>query len=226
MQFVIISGIDGSGKTTVIEELRRRLEGRGLSTQYVWLRYNHILVKPVHALCRLIGLTRPYVEDGRKVWRHEFYRCRPFCSAYIGLTWLDSRLGRLKMKLRLAGKRPDVVVCDRWVWDILIDLAVDAHRPALLDGPWRGRFARILPRGHRQYLIVRAAAAVLDARPEMKHDPDLALRRELYQRLEAIPGIVPIDNNGPVAATVDAILRDLASVGKQESGVRSQESEF
>ena len=55
--YIIISGIDGSGKTTVINELTRTLEARGKSTEYIWMRFNHYSVKVMYMLARMMGLS-------------------------------------------------------------------------------------------------------------------------------------------------------------------------
>lgn len=207
-EFIVISGIDGCGKTTVIDRLRSRLEQEGFKTRYEWMRYNHRLVRPVHALSRLVGLSRRYEVEGQSIWRHEFHRSRSFASFYIILTWLDAWLGRLLLVGRLLFKDVDVVVCDRWVQDILIDLAVDTRRRSLLGGRGYKRFLRILPRGARQYLVVRDANAIVSARPDVRRDLSGSFRQRLYRRLTRNPDLVVIHNDGTVDAAVEAILQD------------------
>ncbi len=207
-QFIIISGIDGCGKTTVIDRLRNRLEQEGFKTRYEWMRYNHRLVRPVHAFSRLVGLSRRYEVEGQCIWRHEFHRSRSFSSCYIVLTWLDAWLGRLLLVGRLLFKDVDVVVCDRWVQDVLVDLAVDTRRRSLLGGRWYKRFLRILPRGARQYLVVRDADAIVSARPDVRRDLSGSFRQRLYRRLTRNPDLVIIGNDGTVDAAVEAILQD------------------
>jgi hypothetical protein len=216
-RFIIISGIDGCGKTTLIRALRNRLEREGLTTRYEWLRYNHRLVRPVHGLSRLVGLSRRYRTGNQSVWRHEFYRSRLFCSFYILLTWLDVWLGRLILAVRLISQDADVVVCDRWVQDILVDLAVDTRRRDLLAGTWRSRFTRILPPGARQYLIVRSFDSVVSSRPDVMHDLSHSFRQKLYGRLEKSPDVVVVRNDGTVEAAVDAIFGDWKSWASRSS---------
>lgn len=210
-QFIVISGIDGCGKTTVISQLRRRLEQEGLTTRYEWLRYNHRLVRPVHGLSRLVGLSRHYKIEGQSVWRHEFHRSRPFASFYLVLTWLDVWLGRLILTARLMRKKVDVVICDRWVRDILVDLAVDTRRRCLLCGKWYWRFTHILPPGTRQYLVVRDSGSMVSSRPDVAQDMSRSFRHRLYKRLERNADVVVVSNNGTVEAAVDAILGDWKS---------------
>lgn len=210
-QFIIISGIDGCGKTTLISQLRDRLEREGLVTRYEWLRYNHRIVRPLHVLSRLVRLSRPYRVGNARIWRHEFYRSRAFSSCYILLTWLDAWLGRLILAAKLVFWKTDVVVCDRWVQDILVDLVVDTRQRGLLRGRWYGRFLDIVPAGARQYIVVRNAGRIAAARPEVTRDISRSFRRRLYRRLGRNAGIVVVHNDGAVKAAVDAILRDWRS---------------
>jgi len=207
-QFLVVSGIDGCGKTTVIDELRRRLEREGVTTRYEWLRYNHRLVRPIHGLSRLIGLSRRRCIDGQYVWRHEFYRSGLFSSFYILLTWLDAWLGRLMLTARLLPRKVDVVVCDRWVPDILVDLAVDTRRRRLLGGAWYARFMRIVPPASRQYLVVRDARRIVAARPDVVRDTSHSFRERLYRGFGRRASVVVVRNNGTVDAAVEAIFRD------------------
>ncbi len=210
-QFIVISGIDGCGKTTVINQLRRRLEREGFTTRYEWLRYNHRLVRPIHGLSRLLGLSRHRRTEDQYVWRHEFYRSRAFSSFYITLTWLDAWLGRLVLAARLLHQKADVVVCDRWVPDILVDLAVDTRRRGLLGGAWYSRFARIVPPESRQYLVVRDARRIVSARPDVVRDTSRSFRRRLYRRLGRRANVMVVRNNGTIEAAVEAIFHDWKS---------------
>jgi len=209
--YLIISGIDGCGKTTLIQQLRDRLEREGLTTRYQWLRYNHRLVRPFHGLSRLLGLSRRYRVEGRYIWRHEFHRSPGFATLYIALTWLDAWLGRLLLAATLALRNVDVVVCDRWVADILVDLAVDTRRRSLLGGAWQTRFARILPPGARQYLVVRDPDRVAVSRPDVRVDLSRSFRQRLYRRLERHPDVVVVRNDGTVDAAVETVFDDWKS---------------
>ncbi|MDD2336059.1 MAG: hypothetical protein PHD01_05750 [Geobacteraceae bacterium] len=209
-KFIVVSGIDGSGKTTIINCLKQRLEENGVKPHYIWLRYNHLIIKPVHALCRLVGLSRRHDSSRGQVWRHEFYRSQLFCSLYIYLTWFDTWFGRLKLAWQLRNIDASVVICDRWVNDILIDLAVDSRRADFLESSWTERFHRIVPVGTKNFLIVRDNNAVLNCRPECQDDPDFEFRKNMYGQLQEIPSnIIVLFNDGSVEQTVDNLITHL-----------------
>ena len=205
-QFIVISGIDGCGKTTIIEQLRKKLEKQGFRTHYEWMRYNHRLVKPIHGLCRLIGLSRRYEIDGKNIWRHEFYRNKLFSSFYIALTWLDVWLGRILLDARLLFKNADIVICDRWIQDIIIDLIVDTRQYSLLYKKWCPRFNRVLPVFSKQYLIIRNAKNIISARPDVNLDLSFKSRHKLYKRLMNNSDVTVINNDKTIEAAIDSIL--------------------
>lgn len=211
-RYIIISGIDGSGKTAIIKGLQKRLQLEGLSVFYTWMRYNHIIIKPVHGLCRLMGLTRRRQTSRARVWRHEFYRYQLFCSLYIFLTWIDTWLAKIKLVWQLRNKHVDVVICDRWVGDILIDLAVDSRRGELLDGKWHRRFTKLLPKYAKQYMIVRNKETILACRAENREDPAFPFRLEMYDRFVGKKHkVVIVDNNGTIDQAVNYIVDDFVN---------------
>lgn len=210
-KFVVISGIDGSGKTSVIEALQKRLEDRGLKTHYVWMRYTHVLCKPLHGLCRLIGLSKKYDTRMGKVWRHEFYKSQVFCSFYIFLTWLDTWLGKIKLIRQLKGSDANIIICDRWVNDIIIDLAVKTHRTDFINSSWYKRFQKIQPNGTIQFIIHRNTEAVIECRLENQDDPEFGLRQNIYNVLMENGYIVKVDNTGTIDNSVGQILDHLSN---------------
>lgn len=203
--FLIVSGIDGSGKTTVIEGVKAALEARGLTCHYSWMRYTHVFVKPLHALARLLRLTRSYQTPAGRLSRHEFYRFPPLASLYAPLTYADTWLGRRRLDRRIAASEPDVVICDRWAHDILIDMAVDFRDPGLQQSRWANLIRAQMPEDAVQVVILRNRAAIIRARPESAHDPEFDLRLSLY---EGVPDhVVQITNDKEIEAAVKAVCR-------------------
>lgn len=205
-RIIIVSGIDGAGKTTIIEGLQRELGREGVKVHYTWLRYNHILVKPIHAFARVVGLARCYGSQKGKAWRHEFYRSPKFCTFYIFVTWLDSWLSRLKFTLQRVGKGVDLIICDRWINDILVDLAVDTRREYLLASKWYDRFQQLVPDGASQVVISRNTKNILECRPEYRDDPDFEFREMMYGKFQnMLDKVYVISNDGSVQDSIDQL---------------------
>jgi hypothetical protein len=208
--YLIVSGIDGSGKTSIIEAVRAALEADGLTCHYSWMRYTHVFVKPLHALARLLRLTRRYETPAGPLWRHEFYRWPQLARIYVPCAWADTLLGRHRLDRRVARDACDVVICDRWANDILIDLAVDFRDRGLVHGRWGDRIRTQMPDAAVQVVVMRDRDAILAARPESAHDPDFDLRLSLYQGLSA--NVTRISNTRRIEDAAADILALLAPV--------------
>ena len=87
---IIISGIDGSGKSTIIDQVKKTIEADGNRVGYIWLRMNHYLTKCMHALARVLGLSVKVNNEMGNVWQHRLYKSQAFCSLYILTTYIDS----------------------------------------------------------------------------------------------------------------------------------------
>lgn len=208
MNYLVISGIDGSGKTTVIEKIRAHFSNNSIATLYIWLRFNHYFCKVMHALARVCNLSVKKPSYRGEAWFHEFYRSKLFCDIYIRMTYLDTIIGCLKFRSRLIRTSivAEYVICDRWVPDVLVDLAVKTHRDDFLDTVWYNRFMRLMPGHAKTFLIVRNTSELLECREENCEDPDFAFRERLYKKLQKKSEINVIDNNGSIDAAVQSLL--------------------
>lgn len=204
---VIISGIDGSGKSTIIDRIKTDLEADGKRVGYVWLRMTHYLTKCMHAIARVLGLSVKVHNEMGDVWQHRLYKSQTFCTVYIVATYLDSWVSRLKYDRIAKGK--DVVICDRWITDILVDLATKTHRSNFLDSKWPQRFMKILPEGAKMFVIVRNTGDLLGCRLENRVDPDFGFRLGIYEELCKKDYVTMVDNNGTIADSAKQIIGGL-----------------
>ena len=200
-RLISVSGIDGSGKTTIIDELSSTLRSEGCNVRVVWLRYNHYLIKPVLALARLLGYTVFEHYPDCRVSYHEFYRSKILSHAFIWLTWLDAALTTVVLiyiPVRLLNR---VVICDRWVPDILIDLEIDTHVELHGDSRYSRMFWALVPRSARLMVVRRGYDDIFHARPEHRYDRNLTRRFELYDVLTQYKGLNVIDNTADLEST-------------------------
>lgn len=204
-RLIYVMGIDGSGKSTVSEHLARTLRQQGHNVSVEWLRFNHVLSKPLLGLCRLIGLTRYENQDGIRVGYHDFHRSKVISWLFVLFQYLDAaRVLYLKILPKIRGEK-DVLILDRYVHDILVDVMVDTGMGDLYAG-WVGRaFRRLLPEGSMLILVDREFDKVIDARPEGRVDGNFRKRYAYYQDIAKDRGVRVIRNDGDLSDLLRAV---------------------
>lgn len=203
---IYLMGIDGSGKTTVVEWLERTLKEEGYEVCTYWLRFNHSLSKPLLAFCRLVGLTRyEHIEEIR-VGYHEFYRSRSISWLYVFFQYLDAlRVMQFKVKPSLR-KRNTVVILDRYVYDIIVDLEIDTGIKNLDCSFWGRALIRLLPKNTFVLPISRCRDALLMARPESQVDKNFENRLKLYSEVVIRQNLICVKND----STLDELLCEIS----------------
>lgn len=195
-KLIYVMGIDGSGKSTVSEHLAQKLREQGYTVSVEWLRFNHVLSKPLLGLCRLIGLTRYETRDGIRVGYHDFHRSRVISWLFILFQYLDAVRVKYFKVLPKIRKGNSVLILDRYVYDILIDVMVDTGMPDLYKS-WVGRaFRNLLPPDCLSLLVDRDLEKVLAVRPEGKIDKNFEARYGFYKKLRGDADVTSIDNDG------------------------------
>lgn len=196
---IFFSGIDGSGKTVVIENLIKELNQQGFKTRYVWMRYNHYLSKLLLAVCRLTGFTKYHQIAGHKLGVHHFYRSRIISYLFIFSSLIDTAVATFLKLLLFLNRTDAVIVCDRFVIDILVDLMIDTRKFDLFDCLWGQAFKRLVAPHARTFYIRRPLKEIIDVRPESEYDTTFLMRVVLYEHLVRKWKIETIDNAGSLA---------------------------
>ncbi|TCK19477.1 thymidylate kinase [Thiogranum longum] len=194
-RIINVSGIDGSGKTTVVEWLAEKLGEQGYDVDVRWLRFNHVFTKPLLAFCRLTGLTRYEYVNGIRVGYHEFYRSRVIAWLFVYLQYLDALRVRYLYLGKGAGNARKVILLDRYIYDILIDLMIDTGIENLEKTHIGKAFLRLLPEGSLVLPILRQEKKVLGARPESRVDRNFSTRFRLYENLPEKFGLSEVRND-------------------------------
>jgi len=138
--FICLIGIDGSGKTTLATALRARLAARGVQVDYVQCKYDSVLMKAS------VGAAKWALSMRGKNMRNfsERYQTKKALFQSGFLRWAYrliiriSYIPQILFKVRLPLMQGRSIVCDRYIYDTVVDLAVDTqmlpdqmHRTAL-----------------------------------------------------------------------------------------------
>lgn len=130
---ITFSGVDGSGKSAHAQALLNALHRCDIRTSYVWTRGGSSpLASALAGLGRrLLGARRAggSTQDERARGRRAMTRNPLVRAGWTWLVTLDLFL-QYTLRVRLPLLIGRVVVCDRYVYDALADLATDTGRPA------------------------------------------------------------------------------------------------
>jgi len=202
-ELIYFTGLDGSGKTTYVDMLAKYLRQQGMPIKVVWLRMSHYLSKPLLLFCRLVGLTEYENIDGICVGYHHFYRSKIVSWLYVFLRGIDTSIDaiiRVYLPARIFGK---TVICDRYVFDAMIDLMVDTHLNLENTFIWKW-FWFLIPRRSYIFLIERDDKYIQDCRPEMNREEFFVHRKNLYTQVFKNRAL-PVNNNSLIKDTFNEI---------------------
>jgi dTMP kinase len=120
---VIVSGIDGSGKTTQIKLLERYLRHRGFKVKRIWFRWVAFVSYPILALCRILGYTKWRVieRSGVRYAERRFYLNKTLARLWPWFYAVDVLIHTI-FKIFIWISLGYIILIDRFIPDILIDL--------------------------------------------------------------------------------------------------------
>ncbi len=206
-RFIVITGMDGGGKTTQAKRLLAGLKGRGERVQYLWLRGRPLVTLPLLMLGRKL-LGAPSLLRTPSVARRETPRLAAAEAEYqeAKTRWLRrGLLGRLWLTLNLLERlveawarvlpaRGRTLVADRYVFDSIVDLAA-ARRAADWREVWRpdGRFARLLPKPDAVFFIDVDVETAMRRKADIPSRQYLERRRGLYLDMARALGWTRVD---------------------------------
>ena len=208
---ISFSGLDGSGKSTQIENLTRHIHSLGLKTVHlafwddvvVGTKYREGFVHKVYKSEKGIGAPGKPVERRDKNVRKWY-----LSIARHGLYLLDA-LHLCEVVARARRGRPDVVIVDRYIYDQLANLP--------LDNAVSRTFAKFVhsfvPRPDVAYLLDADVEAARARKPEYPVE-FMHKSRAAYMRLAGLLGtltvIPPLGLEDAKAAVVQAFNRALS----------------
>lgn len=192
-EIIYITGADGSGKTTFLNDIESELISQEKVAKHIWIRSPKILSKPLMAYCRLKGLTKYKTINGVVYGKHEFYK-----SAFV--SWLFPILQlfdfTIKWFIESKGiKSNEILLFDRFSLDTLADLMVDTNRLDL-HKTWIGRsFINLIPINTTILIPIVSEDIIRNRKKDTLHDDHLKKKIEVYNILVKDLKIKSIDNN-------------------------------
>lgn len=196
--FICITGIDGVGKTTHVNLILEHLREKGIKCKYKWLRFHHFFSLPLLAFCRVAGYTRlSNLGNSQKCSYHEFYKSRFVSAVYPWILFFDTFLFTT-IKVYTPMFFGISVVCDRFVYDTLIDIAVATKDHEIYKKPVGKLFLKLIPKNAHFLMLDLDKSTIFSRRPELKDDLTFDERYALYENLPSRFNINVEDNCGSI----------------------------
>jgi thymidylate kinase len=177
---ISFSGVDGSGKSTQIENLRSALEAAGLRTQLItfWddvvvgVKYREGFVHKVYKSERGIGAPgKPVKRRDKNMRGWHLTLARHF------LYLLDALNLRRIIRSEMRHPRADVILCDRYIYDELSNLNLENK----LSRRFVRLIARLVPLPDLAFLLDADPVAAYARKPEYPVEFMKKCRRSYYE---------------------------------------------
>jgi thymidylate kinase len=204
--FICITGIDGVGKTTHVNLILGHLKEKGIKCQYKWLRFHHLFSLPLLAFCRIAGYTRLSTLGGtQKCSYHEFYRSRLISTLYPWILLIDTTIFTT-IKVYIPMLLGNSIVCDRFVYDTLIDIAVATKNHEIHNKKVGKLFLKLIPKNANFVMLNLDKKVILSRRNELKDDMTFDERFALYQRYTDMFSIDIVNNENTIEEVKNSII--------------------
>ena len=219
--FICFIGIDGSGKTTNALSLDDYLRKNGIDSSYVWGRREPYLLKmPIKLFKRYILKEKGKTEGSEylsiKGKRKGLFGNKIFCSLWISVSLLEYFF-LIYFKLIRSQKHREVVICDRYLHDAIVDFASNCsishtNTDTLLDNA----ISRWFPRPDRLYFIDISPETGTRRKTDGTSLSYLQDRVPLYRSIAVRSGAMVIDGNLPLDEIKRIICDDAVRVLKKK----------
>ncbi len=180
---ITYSGTDGSGKSTQIDLLAKKIQSQNKQTRCLWARggYTPFFVSLKNIVRIVFREKLPTSGDSKK--REDLIRKNSVSSLWLTISTIDLflYLGIYARYLNLTGK---IVICDRYIKDTQIDFKRNFSSQFNEDGfLWR-MLVRLVPEPDYRFLLYVPVNVSL-VRSKMKNEPFPDSPETLYFRLES-----------------------------------------
>ncbi len=191
-------GMDGSGKTTQAQALVSALKTARIESRYVHNRFVAFLTWPLIIIGKNLFFRRKgKLEDYDQycITRRRVFANRPLAATYQYLLLLDYLLqSTIRVRFPLVLGRS--LVCDRYIYDTVVDLTVDLNYPAQKMEKVLKRSLSWLPKPDLVFLMTVPEEKAYQRKDDIPSLDFLKERRKIYLNMAARYGMTIVDGSG------------------------------
>jgi thymidylate kinase len=206
---IVLSGIDGSGKSSHLAWIAAALRAAGQRYHSVRLRWAALTSYPLLLGARLLGYApRRYNPRSQTVViEHRYDRFLPMRLLWPQLFALDMQVLARRKVLRPL-HQGEWVLCDRYVLDAIVDVATMLRNDHLLENRFARQLLPLIPADSRSLILDTDPATAYERKLDVPNREFLTERRPRYLQLAATTHTPVVDGNRAYAA----VQADIAAI--------------
>jgi len=186
---IVLSGIDGSGKSTISRKLSKSLiKNFNLKTRIVWVKSLHTLAYLIYVLFRKMWGIEYIVNPKGKITEHYTTKWMKKLGSLWGFIEFLSVLPWILITLlyRFLGF---TVICDRFIMDFLATVSLRVNNPFW---PWKSIWGKSLKALQRKFLTFHLKVTLKTA---LQRRLDIEYDLKEFKLLTALYRILTNDTN-------------------------------
>lgn len=210
-RLIAVTGIDGSGKTTICGPLVNYFALKGYKTRYIWIRSLHSLAYALAKIIEYLSGPKVIVNPNNKMI--ERFDGSPYASIWPLIEFI-SIIPLIIFKIYLPLLLGYIVISDRCTIDTVVTIATHIHDPFFI----KSRISRILlatiPKGAVIIYLETDIKTMLERKPDIEYsEEEINSQMMLYEVLaKVIDAHRVITSNADVDETFKAVLNIIENV--------------
>ena len=190
MNNIMLSGPDGTGKSTIANAVIAELKNQNIILDHVWLRFNHYLAKIINVIGRVSGKSYYETYSWGKLGYHDY---NGFLGIfYIIAVYIDHLIFNTFFRNRHLNPNKHYLI-DRFIIDIIADLIVDTERSNMvffLFGPSLKKELKLV----HAFIIKCNKAIVVSRRKDILDDKHYDAKIAAYNLIASRFNITTVDS--------------------------------
>ena len=222
-RFIVLMGLDGSGKTLQANMLAEWLTSKGEKTAVVWMRGESFITAPLIRLGKSVlrgprekkrgeGVTDPesyrrYTDSKKSMFRNPLLR-----SVWRSSTLFDHYISLRKALGRLPGDVKNVIL-DRYVYDSMIDIdSAFGSEGRETDRLLKSRFFRLFPTPDKVVLLEISPEECMRRKNDIPSIEYLESRYPVYHLIAERVGAAEVDATGSIEEVQADLRKEIEGV--------------